>query len=190
MSAAISYNSARYTRRSIRLMQDIVGAEPTGVMDADTVHMLVEWQADFRLDEDGKIGLRTLRTIAREMISERARNTVINLIIDGHNLSRNGLASIRYNRALTDSEVAALAAGHPMDQGQGRLLHDVVLLQQGSDLIDPRAVRANIERMHAENPKGSVVIQANKASTNKMLVWVMDSSRSAGVYNISIADQG
>jgi biopolymer transport protein ExbD len=57
-------------------------------------------------------------------------------------------------------------------------------------MIDPRAVRANIERLHAENPKGSVVIQANKKSTNKMLVWVMDSSRSAGVYNISIADQG
>ena len=57
-------------------------------------------------------------------------------------------------------------------------------------IIDPRAVRANIQRIHAENPKGSVVIQANKASTNKVLVWVMDSSRSAGVYNISIADQG
>jgi biopolymer transport protein ExbD len=57
-------------------------------------------------------------------------------------------------------------------------------------IIDPRAVRANIERLHAENPNGSVVIQANKKSTNKMLVWVMDSSRSAGVYNISIADQG
>ena len=57
-------------------------------------------------------------------------------------------------------------------------------------IIDPRAVRANIERLHAENPKGSVVIQANKKSTNKMLVWVMDSSRSAGVYNISIADAG
>ena len=56
-------------------------------------------------------------------------------------------------------------------------------------VIDPRAVRANIQRLHAENPKGSVVIQANKKSTNKMLVWVMDSSRSAGVYNISIADQ-
>ena len=55
-------------------------------------------------------------------------------------------------------------------------------------LIDPRAVRANIERMHAENPEGSVVIQANKSSTNKMLVEVMDASRQAGVYNISIAD--
>ena len=55
-------------------------------------------------------------------------------------------------------------------------------------LIDPRAVRANIERMHAENPEGSVVIQANNKSSNKMLVEVMDSARSAGVYSISIAD--
>ena len=56
-------------------------------------------------------------------------------------------------------------------------------------LIDPRAVRANIERLHAENPNGSVVIQANRKSTNKMLVAVMDAARQAGVYNISIADQ-
>jgi biopolymer transport protein ExbD len=54
-------------------------------------------------------------------------------------------------------------------------------------LIDPRALRANIERMHAENPTGSVVIKADKASTNKMLVTVMDSSRNAGVFSISIA---
>lgn len=56
-------------------------------------------------------------------------------------------------------------------------------------LIDPRAVRANIERLHAENPQGSVVIQADRASTNKILVWVMDASRQAGVYEISIADR-
>jgi biopolymer transport protein ExbD len=55
-------------------------------------------------------------------------------------------------------------------------------------LIDPRALRANIERLHAENPKGSVVIMADSKSTNKMLVSVMDSARQAGVYNISIAD--
>ena len=55
-------------------------------------------------------------------------------------------------------------------------------------LIDPRAVRANIERLHAENPQGSVVIQANNKSSNKMLVEVMDSARLAGVYSISIAD--
>jgi len=72
---------------------------------------------------------------------------------------------------------------------------NILIVVDGNDdiwidrrLIDPRAVRANIERLHAENPKGSVVIQPNKRSTNKMLVTIMDASRSAGVYNISIAD--
>ncbi len=57
----------------------------------------------------------------------------------------------------------------------------------GGRIIDPRAVRANIERLHAENPKGSVVIQADKRSFNNTLVQVMDASRQAGVYDISLA---
>ncbi|MDJ0709725.1 MAG: biopolymer transporter ExbD [Woeseiaceae bacterium] len=55
-------------------------------------------------------------------------------------------------------------------------------------LVDPRAIRANIERLAAENPDGSVVIQAAAKSSNKALVEVMDASRQAGVYTISIAD--
>jgi biopolymer transport protein ExbD len=53
--------------------------------------------------------------------------------------------------------------------------------------VDPRSVRPNIERLHAENPQGSVVIQADKESKNEMLVLVMDASRQAGVYNIALA---
>jgi len=53
--------------------------------------------------------------------------------------------------------------------------------------VDPRAVRANIERMHAENPQGSVVIQADENSRNGLLVQVMDAARLAGVYEVSIA---
>jgi biopolymer transport protein ExbD len=53
--------------------------------------------------------------------------------------------------------------------------------------VDPRAVRANIERMHAENPQGGVVIQADKNSKNALLVTVMDAAREAGVYDVSIA---
>jgi biopolymer transport protein ExbD len=53
--------------------------------------------------------------------------------------------------------------------------------------VDPRALRANIERMHAENPLGAVVIQADQESKNKLLVQVMDAARSAGVKNVSIA---
>jgi biopolymer transport protein ExbD len=53
--------------------------------------------------------------------------------------------------------------------------------------IDPRAVRANIERMHAENPEGSVIIQADKKAFTETLVLVMDSARQAGVFKVSIA---
>jgi biopolymer transport protein ExbD len=53
--------------------------------------------------------------------------------------------------------------------------------------VDVRAVRANIERLHAENPQGSVVIQADKDSKNGLLVQVMDAARQAGVFNVSIA---
>jgi biopolymer transport protein ExbD len=53
--------------------------------------------------------------------------------------------------------------------------------------VDIRAVRANIERLKAENPQGSVVIQADKNSKNGLLVQVMDASRQAGVFNVSIA---
>ena len=53
--------------------------------------------------------------------------------------------------------------------------------------VDVRSVRANIERLHAENPKGTVVIQADKDSRNELLVQVMDASRLAGVYEIALA---
>ncbi len=53
--------------------------------------------------------------------------------------------------------------------------------------IDIRSVRPNIERLHAENPQGSVVIQADKESKTDTLIQVMDAARQAGVYNVSIA---
>ncbi len=55
--------------------------------------------------------------------------------------------------------------------------------------IDVRAVRPNIERLHAENPQGSVVIQADKESKTDTLIQVMDAARSAGVFNVAIAAQ-
>ena len=53
--------------------------------------------------------------------------------------------------------------------------------------VDPRALRANIERLYAENPQGSVVIQADVESKNGLLVKVMDAARLAGVSNVSLA---
>ena len=56
-------------------------------------------------------------------------------------------------------------------------------------MVDIRSVRPNIERLHAENPQGSVVIQADKESKTDTLIQVMDASRQAGVFNVSIAAQ-
>ena len=55
--------------------------------------------------------------------------------------------------------------------------------------IDPERVQANIERLHAENPQGTVVIQADKKATTETLVKVMDAARSAGVYDVSLATE-
>ncbi|MET1219159.1 MAG: biopolymer transporter ExbD [Glaciecola sp.] len=53
--------------------------------------------------------------------------------------------------------------------------------------VDIRAGQANIERLYAENPQGSVVIQADKKATTEVLIKVMDASRAAGVFDVSIA---
>jgi biopolymer transport protein ExbD len=53
--------------------------------------------------------------------------------------------------------------------------------------VDLRAVRANVERLHAENPEGAVVIQADEASRTGILVQVMDQVRLAGVRNVAVA---
>ena len=53
--------------------------------------------------------------------------------------------------------------------------------------VDFRAVRANIERLHAENPDAPVVVQPHPDSTTETMIHVMDSARQAGIYSVSIA---
>jgi len=55
--------------------------------------------------------------------------------------------------------------------------------------IDVRAVRANVERLHAENPKGAVVIQADNQSNTETVVAVLDAAREAGVQDVSLATE-
>ena len=55
---------------------------------------------------------------------------------------------------------------------------------------DPKNVRVAIERLHLENPKGSLVIQADSESTNEMLVVVMEAAKQVGVANVAISTEG
>ncbi|MEM9404017.1 MAG: biopolymer transporter ExbD [Pseudomonadota bacterium] len=54
---------------------------------------------------------------------------------------------------------------------------------------DARNVRSMIERLHAENPKGSIVIQADEESTNETLVAVLEAAKQAGVSAVAIATE-
>ncbi len=55
--------------------------------------------------------------------------------------------------------------------------------------VDIRAIRANIARLHAENPLGSVIIAADRDTHVHVLVQVMDQVRLAGISNASIATE-
>jgi biopolymer transport protein ExbD len=84
------------------------------------------------------------------------------------------------------------------DQDQPQVTQDeegaiLVIIDETDDIwidnriIDPRAVRPNIQRLHAENPERPVVVQVANTSRAQTLVTVMDASRQADVYDISIA---
>ena len=53
--------------------------------------------------------------------------------------------------------------------------------------VDLASVRANVEKLHAENPQGGAVIQADREAETGVLVEIMDQVRLAGVAAISIA---
>jgi len=60
-------------------------------------------------------------------------------------------------------------------------------IQIRGSYVDQRSVRANIERLHAENPEAPVVVQPHPESKTETMVKAMDAARQAGVYNVSIA---
>jgi biopolymer transport protein ExbD len=53
--------------------------------------------------------------------------------------------------------------------------------------VDPRSVRGHVERLHAENPEGAVVILADDKSQTGLVIEVLDQTRLAGVENVAVA---
>ena len=52
-------------------------------------------------------------------------------------------------------------------------------------LVDVRAVRANIERLHAQKPDWGVMVTAEQDAATGVLVQVIDQIRQGGVDNVS-----
>ncbi|MBT8083760.1 MAG: biopolymer transporter ExbD [Woeseia sp.] len=53
--------------------------------------------------------------------------------------------------------------------------------------VDPRSVRGHVERLHAENPEGAVVILADDSSKTGLVIEVLDQARLAGVEQVAVA---
>jgi len=71
----------------------------------------------------------------------------------------------------------------------------LVAISPGGDIwidkkrVDPTSVRSHIERLHAENPKGGLVVQADRASTNEKLMVVLNAARAAGMREVAISTE-
>ena len=66
----------------------------------------------------------------------------------------------------------------------------VVVKQSGEVLVDnrvvdARAVRANVERLHAQKPDWGVMVTAEQNAETGLLVLVIDEIRQGGVENVS-----
>lgn len=55
--------------------------------------------------------------------------------------------------------------------------------------VDPRGVRQAIERLLAENPKGTVVIQSDSEASIELLVDITNAAREAGVGSIAVSTE-
>lgn len=53
--------------------------------------------------------------------------------------------------------------------------------------VDVRAVRRNIERLLADTPESTVIIQADKAAQTGVLINVLDQTKLAGATSIAVA---
>jgi biopolymer transport protein ExbD len=55
--------------------------------------------------------------------------------------------------------------------------------------VDVRNVRPLMERLHAENPKGGLVIQADMDSKVEKVLAIMDAARTIGISQVAIAGE-
>jgi biopolymer transport protein ExbD len=53
--------------------------------------------------------------------------------------------------------------------------------------VDASSVRAHIERIHAENPKGGLVVQSDRKAKSEKLLGVLEAARAAGITEVAIA---
>ena len=84
----------------------------------------------------------------------------------------------------------------PASTAERQDLANILIAITGDDVVwidgspvDERDLVTVVTRLHAENPQGSVVIQADRASTHKTLKVVLDAVQEAEVGQVAVAAQ-
>ncbi|MCK5772104.1 biopolymer transporter ExbD [Algiphilus sp.] len=84
----------------------------------------------------------------------------------------------------------------PASTAERQDLANILIAITGDDIVwidgspvDERDLVTVVTRLHAENPQGSVVIQADRASTHKTLKVVLDAVQEAEVGQVAVAAQ-
>ncbi|MDI3258171.1 MAG: biopolymer transporter ExbD [Sinobacteraceae bacterium] len=95
------------------------------------------------------------------------------------------------------SKELGLVLSRPPPSNQNKAQNDdstlYIAVHQNGDIsidqriVDPDAVRANVERFHAEKPQGPVIVVSDVKAPTGVVVKVMDEVRQGGVTNVSIA---
>ncbi len=102
-ASAISYNRIKYQdSHSVRGIQGLVGATPSGKFDSDTVERIADFQSTNGISIDGKVGEETLRVIVPLLDAANQQDTAIRLIMDFYNMNTFGaLIEIFFDPTLT-----------------------------------------------------------------------------------------
>ncbi|MBS3743242.1 MAG: biopolymer transporter ExbD [Wenzhouxiangellaceae bacterium] len=77
-----------------------------------------------------------------------------------------------------------------VEEDIGQILVEIDALSQISvnkRSVDNRAVRANLEREHAQQPKAPLIVASHPDANTNSLVTVLDAANLIGISNISVA---
>ena len=81
IQSALRFNQQRFDRTRTRLIQDLVGTEPTGVWTEDDVVAIAAIQGEYGLTKDGRVGPDTFRFLDAEVRQEGIPRTDANCLL-------------------------------------------------------------------------------------------------------------
>jgi hypothetical protein len=95
--AAIAFNKAKLSdKRSIRIVQGLMGAKATGTWDADSVRHIAAKQAGAGYKADGKLELPTMEFVNALLIGNNEQDAALQVLIDYYDLDRAHAWDVRF----------------------------------------------------------------------------------------------